>query len=307
MSVNLLLGSAVFSAHSMVCRLCGLFDGDDQGLCGGCRALRRIREVQCGGLLLVGQQTRAVSALRECAGALLDLAEEAVRVRKQAKEAAAVEGEGTTTQAAGGDGSGSAPGPVGDAASGSGRPAEAPTEAKEIKVKDELGLADGGSEESPGVLGVAAVEEEKPVEGEREEAPKEEAKVKKRRKKHSGTSSRKPDKKKSKEKKRKASHSVPREEEEVVAEEPEELGLRPAPKAGVARHFAHLPTPPPAPRRPRSPDHPPPNRDADRGEIKRRRGHQGRSGNPREGQRKRGSKGIKHRERGRFWPYRRPY
>ena len=292
----------------MVCRLCEFFEGDDQGYCAGCRAFRRIREVQCGGgLLLLSQQAKAVSALRECAGALLDLAEEAVRIRKREKEEAAAGAEGSAGQAAGGNGSGCAPDTVGDEASGSGKPVEAPSEAKEIKVKDEQGSAADGSEESPGVLGVAAVEDEKPPEREQEEAPKEEAKVKKRRRKHSGTSSKRSDKKKSKDKKRKASVSAPKEEEEIVAEQPEVLGLRPAPKPAVARHFAHLPTPPPAPRRPRSPDHPPPNRDSGRGELVRRRGHQRRSGSPRQGQRKRGSKGVKHRERGRFWPYRRPY
>ena len=292
----------------MLCRLCQFFDGDDQGLCAGCRALRRIREVQCGGgLLLHSQQARAVSALRDCAGALLDLAEEAIRIRKKEKEEAAAEGEREAEQAAGGSGSGSTPVTEGDAASGSGKPVAAPTEEKEVKVKDELGLGDDGSEEAPGVLGVAAVEEGQPLEGGREKEAKEGVKVKKKRRKHTGTSSRKADKKKSKEKKRKASASDLKEEKPAVAEEPEALGLRPAPKAGVARHFAHLPTPPPAPRRPRSPDHPPPDRDSGRGELIRRRGHQRRSGSPRQGQRKRGSKGVKHRERGRFWPYRRPY
>ena len=90
------------------------------------------------------------------------------------------------------------------------------------------------------MLGVAAAEDEKPLEGEREETHKEEAKVKKRRKKHTGTSSRRTDKKKSKEKKRKASRSVPKEEEQIIAEEPEVLGLRPAPKPAVATGISHI-------------------------------------------------------------------
>ena len=176
----------------MLCRLCQIFDGDDQGLCAGCRALRRIREVQCGGgLLLHSQQARAVSALRDCAGALLDLAEEAIRIRKKEKEEAAAEGEREAEQAAGGSGSGSTPVTEGDAASGSGKPVAAPTEEKEVKVKDELGLGDDGSEEAPGVLGVAAVEEGQPLEGGREKDAKEGVKVKKRRRKHTGTSSKK--------------------------------------------------------------------------------------------------------------------
>lgn len=262
----------------MVCRICQLFEGNESGLCAGCRALRRIREVQCGGLLVLGQQSRAVSALRECAGALTDLAEEAVRIKKKEGEEAPAPDQGHQGKAAVDSGSGNTPEATGGASSGSGKLAEAP---KESKVKADLG--DDGSEEAPGVLAIAAVEDEKVGEGGRGESPQEEVKKKKRRK-------------------RKLRSPARNGQPGLLR-----AGLRPAPKPAVARHFAHLPTPPPAPRRPRSPDHPPPSRGSGRGESARRGKGRGRSRSPHQGQRRRGSKGAKRRERGRLWPYHAPY
>lgn len=102
--------------------------------------------------------------------------------------------------------------------------------------------------------------------------------------------------------------TVPTEEkDQLVADRPRQFELRPAPKGSVAHHFRHyLPPPLAAPKRPRSPDHPPPDRGVRREGRGQQRYWRGQS-QPleRAPQRKRGAKGIKHRERGRYWPYQR--
>ena len=62
----------------MRCSACHLFDGAPT--CQVCRTLRRIKELIEGNLLLRQQENSVVSVLRNCAGALTDLAEEAAPV-----------------------------------------------------------------------------------------------------------------------------------------------------------------------------------------------------------------------------------
>ena len=148
-------------------------------------------------------------------------------------------------------------------------------------------------------------------------------KKKKRKRKHSSGTG--PKKEKSKRKKKAEKHeeatdgagstdlnldtlaTTKEEKDQLVATLPQRFSLRPAPKGTVARHFSHheLPPPPPAPRRPKSPDHPPPNRDHGRGHYGQHYQRERSRSIERRPHRRRDSKGVKHRERGRYWPFRR--
>ena len=69
-----------------------LFFADAPPICSGRRAVRRIRELHCGGHLLLPQRARAVAALCDCVGVLTDLAEQAGPVlEKEQQEANPVE------------------------------------------------------------------------------------------------------------------------------------------------------------------------------------------------------------------------
>ena len=214
--------------------------------------------------------------------------------------------------------------------SGVGKPAAAPEALAEEKADKE---DKAEPDRPPGDFGVRAKEEHteekdpvelvkaeiKSIEGEEGEAPKK----KKRKRKHKSGPSTKKEKRKKKEREATAveepgagstvsklrdPEATTEEKDQLVAEQPVRCELKPAPKGSVAKHFSHydLPTPPPAPKRPRSPDYPPP----DRGQRRDGRGQQRhwreRSRSlERAPHRKRGTKGVKHRERGRYWPYQR--
>ena len=288
------------------CSSCHLYDKPrEDSLCRGCRSVRRIRDFFCGGFLLRNQEARAVAALRTCVGELTDLAEIAAPLLEKEKAEANPPEEGTK----GPSGTPSAP-DVEQAASGGRTATEAPTIKTEVVDKEE------NANEVPGVSEVVEKEEDPPEK-------KAEEKKKKRKKKHPDQrpSQRRVEKKEKKAREREAQiaedkkESLPASEEAIAARvldrlaisAPSAVGLVPVPRGSVARHYEHLPPPPPAPKRPRSPDHPPGRRD-ERSRFPDNRGRQARNTRNRpSGQKKRGSKGAKHRERGRTWPFRAPY
>lgn len=214
--------------------------------------------------------------------------------------------------------------------SGCGKPSEAPVAPVEQKV-DEGEKSE--PDKPPGDFGVRAkeehTEEKDPVELVKAESQDVEiegvegVKKKKRRKKHVSGTSTKREKKRTRRREKPAEEergagstgatlqdptATTEEKDQLVAEQPQKCELKPAPKGSVAKHFKHcdLPPPPPAPKRPRSPDYPPPDH-RDRREPRGQQRHwRERSRSlARAPQRKRGTKGVKHRERGRYWPYQR--
>ena len=281
------------------CRGCHLFDKPaEDDLCRGCRSVRRIRDFFCGGFLLRSQEARAVAALRTCVGELTDLVEIASPILEKEKA------EANPTEDKSKDLSGKPSAPEVE-----GGP-EAPAVKTEAVEKDE------NANETPGVSEV--VDKEEDTQGEKKEEKK-----KKRKKKHPDQkpSKRRLEKKEKKAREREAQiaedkkESLPSRDEAIAArvldhlaiKAPSTVGLVPVPRGSVARHYEHLPPPPPAPKRPRSPDHPP-GRGNERGRYRDYRGRQGPGSSSRpSGQKKRGTKGAKHRERGRTWPFRAPY
>ena len=288
---------------------CGLGQRTGGSLCSVCRAVERIRSLCRGGTLLRSQEAAALLILRTAVGELQDLAELAAPILKAERLAA------------------DPPGSAGSEA------------APEVKAKAEKepppSPTTSAPEVPPGNFDVKPkeehVEEKEPVElvreGEKEseaaEVKKEEQPKKLKKRKHKSGPSRKKEKAKREKRERRGEKetgagstavdlSDPATSTEVkdraVEHHPNQFNLRPAPKGTVAKHFAHydLPPPPPAPKRPRSPDHPPPSRrgwNDGRGDRRHRR-ERSRS-IERAPHRKRGTKGVKHRERGRYWPRRR--
>lgn len=72
---------SVSAYRLMRCGNCHTFDGSPT--CQVCRTLRRIRELVEGQLLLIRQEAPVLAILRNCAGALTDLAEEAAPILAQ--------------------------------------------------------------------------------------------------------------------------------------------------------------------------------------------------------------------------------
>lgn len=290
----------------MRCSACHLFDGAPT--CQVCRTLRRIKELIEGNLLLRQQENSVVSVLRNCAGALTDLAEEAAPVSARELRESGPTGESKEAV----DGEPLAP-----------KSCEKEENEKPIEVKKE-DQANQQVEKEP----LVTVPAPGVLEKDKKEHPEE--KPKRRRKHRSTTGTKKEGKKPRREKKKKKEDepkavAVEQEARPILAKnslargsdptpqdlerDPARYGLRPAVWGTVAKHFKPpLPPPPPAPRYPSEPDHPPPHYEAgsssrERGEWRRPRT---RSPRRREAEpRRRGTKGVKHREQGRFWPHRR--
>lgn len=174
------------------CPLCLTFDREGTVSCTGCRSIRRIRDIFCGGFLLRSQEGRAVEALRSCVGALTDLAEVAApELEKEKRESGPAEAPIVV---------GNAAGPLGvPRAPVVGRLIEADKEAAEIVKTEEDEKKE--EEATPGVRELKAEEtgSENKEGGEVADEPK---KKKKRRHKTQG-SGQKDQNRKKKEKKEK--------------------------------------------------------------------------------------------------------
>ena len=300
----------------MTCTRCGLFPKTGP-FCLPCRTIQRLREVVEGGLILKAQEGEAVRVLREAAGGLLDLAEEAAPVLAAERRAANPPGlpdeprnystlEPLPSLRPAEPVSGAKPAPTDSGVKVENEAEEAKESVAEI-VGD--GQDDGAKEASTSAQ--EAVGEEKAV------VEKEEVKKKKKRKHKTAAGSSGGDKKR---KKRVRERQEKAEEEKVIDEpiedkpasgeadwsglvdsNPRFLGLSPVPKGSVAAHLARLPVPPPAPERrgPVEPDHPPPHLRGSSSRGQRRSPR--RSPSPPIYRRPRGTKGVKHRERGYYW------
>ena len=309
MHVHVLSCSVSAFSSWMACPDCGLGHRTGGALCSVCRAVERIRTLCKGGTLLRSQEAAALLILRTAVGDLQDLAELAAPVLEAESRAA---------------------NPLPQTGSG-----EAPDVRAKVEVEHPPSPSTSAPEIPPGDFDVKPkeehVEEKEPVELVREtkekkqetERDKEEKPKKLKKRKHKSGPSRKKEKARREKKESRSSKAAgagstgvdlsdpatsTEVKDQVVARHPSQYNLRPAPKGTVVKHFAHydLPPPPPAPKRPRSPDHPPPARrgwEADRGDRRHRR-ERSRS-IERAPARKRGTKGVKHRERGRYWPRRR--
>ena len=270
--------------------------------CPSCRTLCRIQNLFRTGAFLRSQEDAIIQILRSACGAIEDLSELAIPVLKKEKAES------------------NPPGFESEGSPGTGATEAAPASASEPVLEAPPGnfTKEEHTEEKEPVETVQAIPlSEKEARGEETETKK-----KKRKRKHrSGPSTKKEKRKKKKvqaEEEEQAgarSTAAPvedltttQEEKDLqVHENPKKFELKPAPKGSGTPHSRHheLPTPPPAPRRPRSPDHPPPRRgrDYDRGDRYHRRERS--KSIERRPYKKRGTKGVKHRERGRYWPYRR--
>ena len=270
-----------------------------------------------GGLILKSQESEAVRVLREAAGGLLDLAEEAAPILAAERRAANPPGvpdeprhystlEPLPALRLVGPESGARPAPT----VGGVKVESEADEAKESVAEIVVDGQDGGAKEASTTAKEAAGEEKAVAE-------KEEVKKKKKRKHKSAAGSSGGDKKR----KRRAREGKEKTKEEKVADEPTEdkqasgeadwsglvdtnpafLGLSPIPKGSVAAHLARLPLPPPAPERrgPVEPDHPPPHLRGSSSRGPRRSPR--RKPSPPIYRRPRGTKGVKHRERGYYW------
>ena len=210
-----------------------------------------------------------------------------------------------------------------------GRLLESEKEAAEFVKTEEDEKKDEQTTPGVGELPTEGVETEVKAEGEESAKPK-----KKRKRKHISRGPEQKDRRRRRREKKAEKEVTPAPEEgaveaaaeeaavaepppEVPAEVPPEvpppppevperrgpLGLVPAPKGTVSKHFNHfqyLPRPPSPPRRPRSPSQPPPGYHSS--DTRGRRGPPSRSRSYSEAgapeKRRRGSKGVKHRERG---------
>ena len=304
------------------CRLCLTFEHEPGAVsCSGCRAIRRIRDLYCGGFLVRAQESRGLEILRSCVGALTDLAEEAAPILEKERQESGPSEAATAPKTAG---------PLGEpVAPVVGRLLESEKEAAEFVKTEEDEKKDEQTTPGVGELPTEGVETEVKAEGEESAKPK-----KKRKRKHISRGPEQKDRRRRRREKKAEKEVTPAPEEgaveaaaeeaavaepppEVPAEVPPEvpppppevperrgpLGLVPAPKGTVSKHFNHfqyLPRPPSPPRRPRSPSQPPPGYHSS--DTRGRRGPPSRSRSYSEAgapeKRRRGSKGVKHRERG---------
>ena len=265
----------------MVCSKCNTFPGEP---CDCCRTAARVVYIIESGRLHPSQESKALEALRFCAGALTDLVELGRGIFK--KEAKAGVGTPVKTE-------------------------ETPEGSTKEEGENEASQDKGGEETTEAVK----EEEEKDRESKRKEREEESEKPARRKK------DKKEDKKDKKEKRKaianetkiestKEEDEVREEVDRVLKEEeakeeikrdindeiearPREFGLRSWPVRGsVARHYEEAERRERLERGPRPPDHPPPRRREDRRsddeEIPRRRHSFGRKKN----------KGKKHKERG---------
>ena len=301
---------SVLAYRFMRCASCHTWEGSPT--CQVCRTLRRIRELIEGQLLLRRQESQVLTVLRDCAGALTDLAEEAAPILAQELRESGPEV--ATKEAV--DGEPLAPGVEEKDKD------EPKKETVEVKKEDQ-------GEQQLNKEPLVTV----PIAAESKEGKKDQPQEKrKRRRKHkAGTSSKREGKKSRREKKKKEKEEEPKAEvghqeptpilakgssargldptPQDLERDPSRYGLRPAVWGTVAKHFnPPLPPPPPAPRYPAEPSYPPTHYQGNSTGRERSSWRRPRSRSPRrtDGQpRRRGSKGVKHRERGRYWPHRR--
>ena len=300
------------------CRLCLTFEHEEGSVsCSGCRSIRRIRDLYCGGFLVRSQESRGVEILRSCVGALTDLAEEAAPILERERQESGPSEAATAPKTAG---------PLGEPlAPVVGRLLESEKEVVEFVKTEEEEKKDEQATPGVGELQAEGVDGESKAEGGEADKPK-----KKRKRKHISRGPEQKDRRRRRREKKAAKEKTPAPEEKAAEAPPEEeavvappsevpaevpppppevperrgpLGLVPAPKGTVSKHFNHfqyLPRPPSPPRRPRSPSQPPPGYHSS--DARGRRGPPSRSRSRSEAgapeKRRRGSKGVKHRERG---------
>ena len=233
------------------CRLCLTFEHEEGAVsCAGCRSIRRIRDLYCGGFLVRSQESRGLEILRSCVGALTDLAEEAAPILEKERQESGPSEAATAPKTAG---------PLGEPlAPVVGRLLESEKEAVEfVKTEED---EKKGEQAPPGVgeLQPEGVEGVVKAEGEETDKPK-----KKRKRKHISRGPEQKDRRRRRREKKAAKEKSPAPKEEAVEAAPEEeagveppselpaevpppppevperrgpLGLVPAPKGTVSKH-----------------------------------------------------------------------
>ena len=299
----------------MSCTRCGCFPRSENTLCLCCRTIGRLRELVEAPLLCRDQEQEALTILRVAAGALLDLAE--LAAPRLAAERVAANPPGYNSDPLPSRPPVVAP-PVEPIAPETGRPS-----APEVSAVKREGDIEEGKEPLAEVHediqddAPAPVEEDKKAGIEEKAAPNRNpgAEKKKRKRHRSSKKAGEAEKKPKRKRKAKREESKGVEEQEstqkevaqvekepdwsgLVESDPSFLGPAPIPKGSVASHFSRLPPPPPAPVRsgPVEPSYPPPHHaSADRPRSP------SRSPSWTIQRRPRGTKGVKHRERGYNW------
>ena len=299
----------------MSCTRCGCFPRSENSLCLCCRTIGRLRELVEAPLLCRDQEQEALTILRVAAGALLDLAE--LAAPRLAAERQAANPAGFNTDPLPQRAPVVAP-PVDPIAPVAGRPS-----APDIGAVKSEGDVEESKEPLVEVHEAGQDDAADHINKDKEEAVEKEkapgrgtgAEKKKKRRHRSARESGREEKKPKRKRKAKREESKGVKEQEstqkevaqvekepdwsgFVESDPTFLGLAPIPKGSVASHFSRLPPPPPAPARagPVEPSYPPP--------------HHGSASRPRSPSRSpswtlqrrpRGTKGVKHRERGYNW------
>ena len=287
----------------MVCNLCELFEGNQGEPCDACRTTSRIVWILRTQRLHISQEGEALSALRNCAGALTDLLEKAGRLKAADPGAPAPEADTGVTLDAGV----SAPEGAEEAVK---EEKEAKPRAKKEKRKDKKAKKEKKSSESQEDTGLGSSKDKKRrpsetglIEVKEEEEDKED-------RARSAPESRERKRKERARSSREAEVSTgerPRGSSinEEIRARPEEFGLHHGPteprrsRDGGNTRAERDEENEPRPRVPTPPSYPPPDR---RDEIPRRRGYNDRRSRDSGGRgRPKKNKGWKHFQRGQDW------